>query len=317
MHLGNYLGAVRRWKDMQTKHECLFPVVDLHALTVPQNPKELRKATLNKVMELIASGLDPERCTLFVQSHVKEHTELAWILQTIAPLGELERMTQYKEKGKTQKSGVNAGLLTYPALMASDILLYQTDAVPVGKDQVQHLEFTRTMARKFNSTFGQTFKEPAALVSSEKEGAKIMSLVDPKKKMSKSDPNPKGRVSPFEDPEHIRRNIMGATTDAGKEIRYSPAKKPGVSNLLVLHSLMSGESIASIEKRFKGKGYAPFKRELAELAVSFSEPLRKKKRELERREAYIQELLKRGARKARSLAEPTIEEVRERVGLLS
>ena len=314
LHLGNYLGAIKQWIELQNQHDCLFMVADLHALTVQQNPREFGKATMEKVIDLVSAGLDPERCTIFLQSHVKEHTELAWVFNTITPLSELERMTQYKDKAKKNKKNINAGLLTYPTLMAADILLYQAQGVPVGKDQTQHLEFTRMIAGKFNTLYGNTFGEPEALVL--KEGAKIMSLQDPKKKMSKSD-GPQTYISLFEEPESIRKKVMRATTDAGKEITYNPAKKPGVSNLLVMYSLFAEQSIKDTEKQFQGKGYAALKKEAAEFLIDKLEPLRKKKKELQSRDLYLKEVLKRGAEKAHSVASQTMEDVRSKLGLLS
>ena len=314
LHIGNYLGAIQQWVDLQTKHDCFFAVVDLHALTVQQDPKEFGRATMEKVIELISAGLDPEKCTIFLQSHVKEHAELAWIFNTITPVSELERMTQYKDKSKKNKENINAGLLTYPILQAADILLYQAQGVPIGKDQIQHLELTRTIARKFNNLYGNTFVEPEALVLP--EGAKIMSLVEPKKKMSKSD-GAASYVSLFEEPESIRKKFMRATTDAGKEITYNPAKKPGVSNLLVMYSLFAEQSIKDTEKQFQGKGYAALKKEEAELLIDKLEPFRKKKKELQSRDLYLKEVLKRGAEKAHSVASQTMEAVRSKLGLLS
>ncbi|HEY4509470.1 MAG TPA: tryptophan--tRNA ligase [Candidatus Paceibacterota bacterium] len=314
LHLGNYLGAIKQWIELQDQHDCLFMVADLHALTVQQDPEEFGKATMEKVIELISAGLNPEQCTIFLQSHVKEHAELAWIFNTITPVTELERMTQYKDKAKKNKKNINAGLLTYPTLMAADILLYQAQGVPVGKDQTQHLELTRMIAGKFNTLYGNTFVEPEALVL--KEGAKIMSLQDPKKKMSKSD-GPQTYISLFEEPDSIRKKVMRATTDTGKEIVYNPTKKPGVSNLLVIYSLFAQQSIKDTEKQFLGKGYAAFKKEAAELLVDKLEPFRKKKKELMTRDVYLKEILKNGARKAHSIANATMDDVRSKIGLLS
>lgn len=314
LHIGNYLGAVRQWLDLQAQHECLFCVVDLHALTQSQNPEEFRKAILQKVIELLAAGLNPEKCTLFIQSHVREHTELAWILNTLTPMAELERMTQYKDKSQKNPENINAGLFDYPVLMAADILMYNTEAVPVGQDQTQHLELTRTLAKKFNAKFGETFTEPKTLLSS--EGAKIMSLQNPAKKMSKSDPA-NTYIGLFEEADSIKAKIAAAVTDTGKEIKYDIKRKPGVSNLLTIYSLFSEQPIKTLEKRFKGKGYAFFKKSLGELLSEKLEPLAKKKKEIESREVYIKEILRQGANHARTLAQSTMEEVREKIGLLS
>ncbi len=314
MHIGNYLGAAKQWIELQEKNECFFLVVDLHALTVPQDPKTFSQTTLEKVIELLSVGLDPERCTIFVQSHIKEHTELAWILNTLTPIGELERMTQYKEKAKKYRQHLNVGLFDYPVLMAADILLYKAQGVPVGKDQVQHLELAHAIAKKFNTKYGKTFDEPKAILS--KEGAKILSLTNPKKKMSKSD-EPESMITLFESPESIGTKIMRAVTDTGKEIRYDPIKKPGISNLLTIYSLFAKEHIEDMEKKFQGRGYASFKKALGELLKEKLEPLRRKNEELRKREHYVKEILNQGARKARSIAQTTMEEVRKKIGLLS
>jgi len=322
LHIGNYLGAIKQWVSLQHEHECIFFVADLHALTAPSGPDTLAAASRQKIIELMAAGLDPERCIIFIQSHIKEHTELTWLLNTIIPLGELERMTQYKEKAKKFKGHLNAGLLTYPVLQAADILLYQTDLVPVGKDQQQHLELTRTIARKFNQRFGETFKEPKTIIL--KAEAKIMSLANPKKKMSKSDA-PETYIGLFDEPKTIEKKIMSATTDSKKEIKYSPAQKPGVSNLLVIYGAFSGTPInpslagkggvKELEKKFRGKGYAEFKKQLASLLIEKLEPFRRKKKELSARETYIEEIISRGTKRAQQLASFTMAEVRKKVGL--
>ncbi|MDP2735930.1 MAG: tryptophan--tRNA ligase [bacterium] len=313
MHIGNYLGAVSQWLELQEKHECFFCVVDLHALTVPQDPDTLRKGTRAKVIELLAAGINPEKCTLFVQSHVPEHTELSWLLNTITPLGELERMTQFKDKSKKQKKEVYAGLLNYPVLMASDILLYQTEAVPVGQDQTQHLELARTLAKKFNARFGKTFREPETIIR--KEAAKIMSLKDPRKKMSKSDA-PESYLGLFEEPSLIQKKIAGAVTDTGKEVRYDAKKKPGVSNLLLIYSLFSKEPVKKVEAKFRKKGYAELKKSLAALLIASLEPLRRKKKELGAREVYVREILRQGQHRASLVAQSTLRDAKGRVGLL-
>jgi len=314
LHIGNYLGAVKQWLQLQDEHECLFCIVDLHAITIPQDPEALRKATLGKAIEYLATGLNPEKCIMFVQSHVSQHPELAWIFNTITPLSELERMTQYKDKAAKQKKGVNAGLLTYPALMTADILLYKTDAVPVGEDQSQHLELARMTARKFNHTYGDVFVEPETILPN--EGARIMSLKDPTRKMSKSD-GPSSYISLFEEPSSVQKKIMSAQTDTGKVIKYDPKKKPGISNLLTIYALLSDKPIKEVEQRFKGKGYAQLKKALAELMINELEPFRKKREELLRRETYVHEILKKGAEKARATAESTMKEVRAQIGFLS
>jgi len=313
LHIGNYLGATRNWTELQLNHDCFFMIADLHALTASQDPKEFAGTTLAKFVELLAVGLNPEKCVIFVQSQIKEHTELAWILSTLTPLGELERMTQFKDKAKKYDTNINAGLLTYPTLMAADILVYKAQGVPVGKDQTQHLELTRTLAKKFNSLYGKVFPEPETLLV--KEGAKIMSLLDPQKKMSKSD-TPESSIGIFEEAQSIQKKIQKAVTDAGKEIKYDPVKKPGISNLLTIYSLFSDESLSQAEKRFKGKEYSVFKKALADLLVKKLTPLRKKKEDLNSRELYVKEILHHGEERAQSIAKATMEEVRDKVGLL-
>ncbi len=312
IHIGNYLGAIRNWLDLQNSNECVFCIVDLHAITTPYEPEKLQKNILNIATAYIAAGLDPSKCILFIQSHIKEHSELAWLLGTVTPIGDLQRMTQYKEKAKKHPQYVNAGLLNYPILMAADILLYQTEIVPVGQDQKQHVELARTIARKFNNQFGQTFKEPEPRIS--KTGAKIMSLQNPSKKMSKTD-GPQGCIDLFDEPESIKKKVMSAVTDTGKEIKYNLTKKPGISNLLTIYSLFSNEAIEKLEQKFKGKDYSTFKKSLVELLVLNLEPFRRKKKELESREVYVETLLKQGAKRAEILAKSTMSEVRKKMGL--
>jgi len=313
LHIGNYLGAIKQWLELQEKNECVFCIVDLHGITTPYNPKELQKNILDVAIIYLAAGLNPEKCIFFVQSQVKEHTELAWLLGTITPLGELQRMTQFKEKAKKHKEYINASLLNYPVLMAADILLYQTDLVPVGKDQEQHVELARTIARKFNQIFGQTLREPKVLLP--KIGAKIMSLQNPKKKMSKTD-DPRGCIGLFDEPEEIQKKIMSAVTDTGKAIKYDQKKKPGISNLLTIYSLFSEKTIKEIEKKIKGKGYADFKKSLAELLINSLEPFRRKRKELLSREVYVRDILNKGNRRAQIIASSTIAEVRKKMGLV-
>jgi len=311
LHIGNYLGSIYQWVKLQEENECFFGIMDYHAITTPFDPKEMEKNIFETLIVYLAAGIDPKKSTIFVQSHVKEHTELAWILGTITPLGDLKRMTQFKEKSKKHPEYVNAGLLNYPLLMAADILLYKTDLVPVGKDQVQHVELTREIARRFNKMFGKVFKEPKVLLS---EGEKIMSLQNPKKKMSKTD-DPKGCILLFDTPEEIEKKIMRAVTDLGREIKYDPVKKPGISNLLKIYSIFSEKRIEELEEKYKGKGYEEFKRDLAKLLIKKLEIFRKKKRELEKRRVYLKEILKRGAERAEKIAKLTMKEVREKMGL--
>ncbi|MBM3258075.1 MAG: tryptophan--tRNA ligase [Candidatus Nealsonbacteria bacterium] len=313
IHIGNYLGAIKQWLDLQEKNECIFCVVDLHALTVPYDAKTLQELILEKTIAYLASGINPERSTIFIQSQIKEHTELAWLLNTITPLGDLSRMTQYKEKAKKFQKNLNAGLLNYPVLMAADILLYKTDIVPVGEDQKQHVELARTIARKFNQRFGEVFKTPEVKLL--KTGSKIMSLTQPTKKMSKSD-SPESYIGLFDEPEAIKRKIMSAVTDTGKTIKYNQKLKPGISNLLTIYSLFSEKTIKEAENKFKGKGYADFKKSLAELLINSLEPFRRKRKELLQREVYVKEILERGKKKAEIIAQSTMQEIKEKMGLV-
>ena len=312
IHLGNYLGAIKQWIELQKENECVFCIVDMHAITTPYDPKELKKNILEMASIYLAAGVDPEKSIIFVQSAVKEHAELAWLLGTITPMGELSRMTQFKEKSKQHKDYINAGLFTYPVLMAADILLYKTMAVPVGKDQEQHVELARTIARKFNQKFGAVFPEPKSILP--KEGAKIMSLTQPKKKMSKSD-DPKSYISLFDEPDAIRKKILCAQTDSDKDILYNVTKKPGISNLLTIYSLLSNRTTQEIQKEFKGKGYGDFKKALAEVVVNYLEPFRRKQKELQTRDLYVNEILKKGQAAARIIAEDTMKQVKEKMGL--
>lgn len=313
LHIGNYLNTVKQYVELQKKNECIFFVADLHGLTTPYQPKDYQKEIINKTIDILATGLNPEKCIIYIQSQIKEIPELAFLLSTVTPVGDLKRMTQFKEKSKKHPQYVNAGLLNYPILMAADILIFQADLVPVGKDQQQHLELARTIARKFNSQFGKTFKEPGALIL--KFSAKIMSLQDPKKKMSKSDPD-LTRINIFDEPEIIRKKLMAAVTDTGKSIKYDLKKKPGISNLLTIYSIFSETSIKNIEKKFKGKGYAVFKKQLAELLIEKFEPFRRKRKELLAREVYVKEILEKGLKRAEVLAKVNMEEILKTTGLV-
>jgi tryptophanyl-tRNA synthetase len=313
IHIGNYLGALRQWVELQEKNECIFCIVDLHALTAPFDPKSLQDLILEKAIIYLAAGIDPEKSIIFVQSQVREHAELCWLLNTVTPVGDLTRMTQYKEKAKKFKANLNAGLLNYPILMATDILLYQTDLVPVGEDQKQHVELTRTIAKRFNQKFGQTFKIPE--VKLPKTGARIMSLQQPTKKMSKTD-KPESYLGLFDEPEEIKAKISKAVTDTGRVIKYNPKAKPGISNLLTIYSLFSGKSIKELEKKFKSKGYAEFKKSLTELLVNSLEPFRRKRKELLSREVYVKEILNAGAKRAKTIAQSTLEDAKKKMGLI-
>lgn len=313
IHIGNYLGAIKQWVELQEKNECIFCIVDLHALTAPFNPKILQKLILEKAIAYLAAGINPEKSIIFVQSHVKEHTELNWLLNVVTPVGDLTRMTQYKEKSKKFAQNLNAGLLNYPILMASDILLYQTEVVPVGEDQQQHVELARTIARRFNQKFGETFKLPEARLP--KIGAKIMSLTQPTKKMSKSDPQ-ESYVGLFDEPEIIKGKIAKAVTDAGRAIKYNPELKPGMSNLLTIYSLFSDKTIKETEKKFKNKGYAEFKKHLSDLLILKLESFRRKRKELLAREVYVREILNQGAKRSQTFAQSTMQDVKKKMGLI-
>ena len=312
LHLGNYLGAMKQWIALQDKNECVFCIVDLHAITTPYDPKELQKNILEATTIYLAAGVNPEKSIMFVQSAVKEHAELAWLLETITPMGELSRMTQFKDKSKQHKDYVNAGLLNYPVLMAADILLYKSAGVPVGKDQEQHVELARTIAKKFNQKFGEVFPEPETILP--RTGAKIMSLTDPKKKMSKSD-EPKSCIFLFDSPETITKKIMSATTDSGKDIIYNVTKKPGISNLLTIYSLLTDRSVEDIQRDFTKKTYSEFKKSLANVLINYLEPFRRKQKELQTRDIYVREILNKGASRAKIIAETTMKDVRAKMGL--
>jgi len=312
IHIGNYLGAIKQWIALQEKNECVFCIVDLHAITTPYNPKEMQKNILEVATIYLAAGVNPDKSIIFVQSAVKEHAELAWLLGTITPIGELSRMTQFKEKSKKHKDYVNAGLFNYPVLMAADILLYKAKAVPVGKDQQQHVELAKTIAKKFNQKFGEVFPGPEVILP--KAGAKIMSLTDSRKKMSKTD-DPKSYISLFDTSEEIEKKIRTAQTDSGKDIVYNATKKPGLSNLLTIYSLLTNKPIKEIEKQFKGKGYGEFKNSLAKVVIGYLEPFRRKQKELQTRDVYVQEILNQGASRAKIIAQATMQEVYSKMGL--
>ncbi|MCF8566208.1 tryptophan--tRNA ligase [Alicyclobacillus tolerans] len=312
MTIGNYLGAMKNFVKLQNEAECVFCVVDLHAITVPQEPEVLRQNSLNLAALYIAAGIDPNRSTLFVQSQVPAHAELGWLLQCIAYYGELGRMTQFKDKS-SKKEVVTAGLFTYPALMAADILLYQTDLVPVGEDQKQHLELTRDVAERFNNRFGQTFTIPDPYIP--KVGGRIMSLEDPSKKMSKSDENPSAYISMLDEPDVIRKKISRAVTDSEREVRYDEENKPAISNLLTIYSLFVDKSVADIEAMYEGKGYGPFKKDLAEVVVDGLSPIQTRYAEL-LNSGELQDILREGARKATEKSEPTLADVKEKLGFL-
>ncbi|RJQ14223.1 tryptophan--tRNA ligase [Candidatus Parcubacteria bacterium] len=314
LHIGNYFGAISQWLQMQEKHDCFFFIADLHAITEPTSYGPiLADNTLDVAASYIAAGLNPKKCLLYVQSDIPEHTELAWIFSTLIPLGELERMTQYKDLQKKYGSSINAGLLTYPALMAADILIYKANAVPVGEDQQQHVELTRTIARKFNSKFGKVFPEPIAIIA--KSGARLKSLTDPSKKMSKSDPS-QSYIGIFDAPQVIKEKIMRATTDSGSEIKFDEKNKPAISNLLTIYHLFSQMTVSSIEQKFKGKGYASFKTALADLIIEKLQPLQEKQKQLLKNKEKLVSILNAGTKKARLIAQKTLKEVKRKIGLI-
>lgn len=311
LHIGNYLGALRNWVALQHEYENFFCVVDLHAVTIPQDPQLLVQKTREVARIYLAAGIDPSVSTIFIQSDVKEHAELAWIVNCVVRIGELERMTQFKDKAKKQRENVSAGLLTYPALMAADILLYQTDLVPVGQDQKQHLELTRDVAERFNRDFGETFKVPDAFIP--KVGAKIMALDDPLKKMSKSDENANGRIGLLDDADTIRRKFKRAVTASGTEVRFDETR-PAVTNLLTIYQLLTNQTREEIEAHFAGKGYAQLKGDLADAAVAFLEPYQERVRSISDEE--LGRTLRDGADKARAIAAETVRQVKERMGIV-
>jgi tryptophanyl-tRNA synthetase len=315
LHLGNYLGALVNWVNMQRDFNAFYVIVDLHAITVPQDPNELRTNTRRTAAQYIAAGIDPQESALFVQSHVPAHAELAWVLNCITGFGEASRMTQFKDK--SQKAGsdsASVGLFTYPILQAADILLYQPKAVPVGEDQRQHLELTRDLAERFNSRFGKTFTMPEAHIL--KETAKIYDLQNPTAKMSKSAQDPKGLVNLMDDDSTIAKKIKSAVTDADASIRVDWENKPGVSNLLSIHSSVSGESLLSLEERFAGAGYGVLKSEVADVVVNALAPIRDRANELMSDTVELDRLLASGAEKARAVAEATLADVYDKVGFI-
>ena len=315
LHLGNYLGALRQWVAMQETHNAYYVIVDLHAITVPQDPKELLENTRRTAAQYIAAGLDPQRATLFVQSHVPAHAQLAWVLNCITGFGEASRMTQFKDK--SQKGGVevsSVGLFTYPILQAADILLYRPKSVPVGEDQRQHLELTRDLAMRFNSRFGKTFEVPEAHIL--KETAKIFDLQDPTAKMSKSTQDPKGLINLMDEPAQITKKIKSAVTDTDGEIRFDREAKPGVSNLLGIFSAVTGKSMESIETEFAGKGYGDLKGAVADAVVALTEPMQARTKELLSDSAELDRLLALGADKASEIAEQTLADVYQKLGFI-
>src|SRR5678816_1310151 len=310
VHLGNYLGALRNWVALQHEYESFFCIVNLHAITLPQNPALLAEKTRDLARIYLAVGIDPQVSTVFVQSHVKEHAELTWVLNCVARMPELERMTQYKDKVRKQQENISVGVFDYPVLMAADILLYHTDLVPVGDDQRQHLELTRDLAIRFNRDFGETFKVPDAYIP--KVGARIMSLSDPAKKMSKSDDDPNGCVLLMDDADTVQKKFKRAVTDSGTEIRFDEAR-PAINNLLEIYHLITGTTPQAAEDHFAGKGYAQLKGDLADAAVSFLEPIQNAVRSISDDE--LDSILAYGRDKAQQIAATTLSHVFENVGI--
>ncbi|NJQ05067.1 tryptophan--tRNA ligase [Streptomyces lonarensis] len=314
-HLGNYLGAVRQWVALQETHDAFYAVVDLHAITVPQDPAGLREATRLAAAQLLGAGLDPERCTLFVQSHVPEHTQLAWVMNCLTGFGEAGRMTQFKDKSaKVGAEHTSVGLFTYPVLQVADILIYQADEVPVGEDQRQHIELTRDVAERFNSRYGKTFTVPAPHIT--KGAAKIYDLQDPQIKMSKSASSPKGLVNLLDPPKTTAKKIRSAVTDTGTEVRFDRETKPGVSNLLTIHSALSGIAVPELEEKFAGRLYGALKAEVADVVVGWTTPFRERVEHYMSDPAELDRLLARGAEKARVVAAATTAEAYDKVGFL-
>ncbi|MFD5989052.1 tryptophan--tRNA ligase [Streptomyces cyaneofuscatus] len=314
-HLGNYLGAVRQWVALQETHDAFYMVVDLHAITVPQDPAELRANTRLAVAQLLAAGLDPERCTLFVQSHVPEHAQLGWVMNCLTGFGEASRMTQFKDKSAKQGADrATVGLFTYPVLQVADILLYQADQVPVGGDQRQHIELTRDLAERFNGRFGQTFTVPAPYIL--KETAKILDLQDPAVKMSKSASTPKGLINLLDDPKATAKKVKSAVTDTDTVIRFDEEKKPGVSNLLTILSTLSGSTVEALEGKYAGKGYGALKTDLAEAMVEFVTPFQLRTQEYLDDPETLDSILAKGAEKARAVAAETLAQTYDRMGFL-
>ena len=314
-HLGNYLGAVKQWVELQKDHDAFYCVVDLHALTVETEPALLRRRTLVAAAQLIALGLNPSKCTLFIQSHVPEHNQLAWVLECLAGFGEASRMTQFKDK--SQKSGADrtvVGLFTYPILQAADIMLYQAHRVPVGEDQRQHIELTRDLGQRFNSRYSETFVIPEAHIM--KSAAKINDLQDPTAKMSKSAASPAGVIEILDPTDINVKKIKSAVTDTGKEIKFDEKNKPGISNLLSIHSALSGRSISDLENEFAGKGYGEFKGAVAEVVTSYFSPVRERTNELLADETFLLGVLYEGSEKARSVASVTLQNVYSALGLV-
>ena len=313
--LGSYLGAVKNWAERAQEYDCFYFMADLHAITVRQNPADLRRRTLEQLAQYIACGLDPEKNTLFIQSHVHQHAELGWVLQCYSMFGELSRMTQFKDKSAKNADNINGGLFSYPSLMAADILLYQPDLVPVGEDQKQHVEICRDIANRFNGIYGDVFKIPEPYIP--KVGARVMSLTSPENKMSKSDKDQNGCVYMLEKPEDIMRKFKKAVTDSDASVRFDPAAKPGVSNLMQIYSVATRRNFEEIEKEFDGRGYGDFKKAVGEAVVELLRPIREETERLLADKAYLESVYRAGAEKASRVADRTVAKVYKKVGFLA
>lgn len=313
LHLGNYLGALKNWVALSEEYDCIYGIMDLHSLTVRQDPATFRQNARRFYTLYVAAGLDPEKNIVYYQSHVSAHAELAWILNCFTYMGELGRMTQYKDKSQKHADNVNAGLFTYPVLMAADILLYQADAVPVGADQKQHVEICRDIAQRFNGIYGDVFTIPEPFIA--KAGARVMSLAEPEKKMSKSDENVNATIFVLDDRDTILRKFKRAVTDSETEVRFDPEKKPGVSNLMTIYSCVTGKDMESISSEFSGKGYGDFKIAVGEAVADHLAPIQKRYEELTKEKTYIETCIRTNDEKAAYLANKTLRKVQKKVGL--
>ena len=313
--LGSYMGAIKNWVALQDEYECFYCIVDMHAITVRQNPAELRRRALEQLAQYLACGLGPEKCVLFIQSHAPQHAELGWILGCYTQFGELSRMTQFKQKAQQHQENITAGLFTYPVLMTADILLYQSDLVPVGEDQRQHVELCRDIAQRFNGVYGPTFTLPEAFIPRTEQGARVMSLGNPENKMSKSDPD--GCVYLMDKPEDIRRKFKRAVTDSETAVRYDKENKPGVSNLLTIYCAVTGKTMAEAEAEFAGQGYGVFKPAVGEAVIELLRPIREEAGRLMGDKAYLEGIYREGARRAQLVAGKTLSKVQRKVGFIA
>ena len=314
LHLGHYIGVLKRFVEMQDEFDCYYMIANLHALTVRRDPKELKENVYKLLASYIAAGLDPDKSTIFLQSQVHEHAELGWVLDCYTYMGELSRMTQYKDKSAKHADNINAGLFTYPSLMAGDILLYQADLVPTGEDQKQHVELTRDLAERFNKLYGETFKVPKPFI--EKVGARVMGLQDPTSKMSKSSTLPNDTILLIDTPEEIMKKVKKAVTDSDGIVKYDEENKPGISNLMEIYGIITSKTMEEIEKKFEGQGYGNFKVAVANAIIKELEPFRNKYNELMGNPSYLEEIYKKGAKKASEVASKTLKDVYEKIGII-